>query len=71
MIGTETEDTDCPFKALHREREKETLSSSFFTASKVQGVGSYLACDKPRCLYCDKLVTSRPSTNSDKQALYK
>ena len=40
LYGTETEDTDCPFKALHLEREKDTLYSSFFTASKVQGVGS-------------------------------
>ena len=53
------EDTDCPFKALHLEREKDTLSSSFFTASKVQGVGSCLACDKPRCLYCDKQSSTK------------
>ena len=47
MYRTETEDTYSPSKALHREMEKETLPLSFFTASKVQGVGSwYLYCDK-------------------------
>ncbi len=55
LYGTNTDDTDCPSTTLRQEREKEP--SSLFTAAKVRGVALCLACDKPRCLYCDKQTT--------------
>jgi len=55
LYGTDTDDTDCPSTALRQEREKEP--SSLFTAAKVRGVAPCLACDKPRCLYCDQHTT--------------
>ena len=47
--------------AICREREQEP--SSLFTASKVRGVAQCLACDKLRCLYCDKQSIYKENEN--------
>ena len=61
LYGHDTKDTDCPSMAICREREQEP--SSLFTASKVRGVAQCLACDKPRCLYCDKQSIYKENEN--------
>ena len=50
--GHETKDTNCPSLSLVREWEQEP--SFLFTSAKVRGVANCLACDKLRCLYCEK-----------------
>ena len=52
LYGKETTDAHCPSMVRHREQANEP--ASLFTAAKVRGVATCLACDKPRCLYCDK-----------------
>ena len=52
LYRKETNDTDCPSLAFHRERENEP--AALFTAAKVRGIVHCMACDKPWCLYCDK-----------------
>lgn len=61
LYGLETNENDCPSRTLCREREQEP--SSLFTAAKVRGVATCLACDKPRCLYCDKQTIYKDNEN--------
>ena len=55
LHGQDTTGIDCPSTALQRRKEPEP--STFFTAAKVRAVAHCLACDKPRCIYSEKLST--------------
>ena len=55
VFGHETSECDRPSLAVTREREQEP--SSLFTGANVRGVVECLACDKPRCVFAEKLST--------------
>ena len=58
MYWTDSDNTDCPSTAL------ETAIIFIFTAAKVRGVAPCLACDKLRCLFCEKQTTYKENNKA-------
>lgn len=61
VYGKTTSETDRP--SFQQSKQRDEHPSTYYTASKVRATVQCVACDKPRCIYTEKLSIYKENKN--------